>query len=59
MYGLFCDSVLTYLVVMCIYVTYKCLSWDSNQQRDLGKPSRRNSLAKLSMGSCLAPYPMW
>ncbi len=39
MYVLFCNSVLTYLAVMCIFVIYKCLSWDSNQQRDLGKPS--------------------
>ncbi len=24
---------------MCICVIYKCLSWDGDQQRDLGKPS--------------------
>jgi hypothetical protein len=52
MYVSFCNSVLTYLAVMCIYVIYKRLSWDSNKQRDLGKPSERNSHAKLSMGSC-------
>ncbi len=28
-------------VVMCIFVIYKCLSWDSNQQQDLGKPSQK------------------
>jgi hypothetical protein len=38
-YVLFCDSVLTYLAVMSIFVIYKCLSWGSNQQQDLGKPS--------------------
>jgi hypothetical protein len=29
-----------YLAVMFIYVIYKCLSWGSNQQQDLGKPSQ-------------------
>ncbi len=33
------NSVLTYLAVMCIFVIYKYLSWDSNQQQDLCKPS--------------------
>jgi hypothetical protein len=34
-------SVVPYIVlaVMCIYVIYKCLSWDGDQQQDLGKPS--------------------
>jgi hypothetical protein len=41
MYVLFCNSVLTYLAVMLIFVIYQCLSWDSNQQRDLGKPSQK------------------
>jgi hypothetical protein len=27
--------------MMHIYVINKCLSWDSNQQRELGKPSYR------------------
>ncbi len=27
------------LAMMCIYVIYKCLSWDVDQQQDLGKPS--------------------
>jgi hypothetical protein len=35
------------LAMMCISVIYKCLSWDGNQQRDLGKPSWKNSQAKL------------
>jgi hypothetical protein len=26
---------------MYIYVIYKCLSWGSNQQQDLGKPSQK------------------
>jgi hypothetical protein len=26
---------------MCIFVIYKCLSWDSDQQQDLGKPSQK------------------
>jgi hypothetical protein len=26
--------------MMCIYVIYKCLSWGSDQQQDLGKPSQ-------------------
>jgi hypothetical protein len=39
MYELFYYSVLTYLALMCIFVIYKCLSSNSNQQRDLGKPS--------------------
>jgi hypothetical protein len=30
-----------YLAVMCIYAIYKCLSWGSDQQEDLGKPSRK------------------
>jgi hypothetical protein len=38
---LFCNSVLTDLAVMCIFVIYKCLSWDSNHQRDLGKPNQK------------------
>ncbi len=29
------------LAVMWIYVIYKCLSWDGDQQRDLGKPSQK------------------
>ncbi len=27
------------LAMMRIYVIYKCLSWDGDQQRDLGKQS--------------------
>ncbi len=27
------------LTAMCIYVIYKCLSWDFDQQEDLCKPS--------------------
>jgi hypothetical protein len=42
----------TLMYFSCICVIYKCLSWDSNQQRDLGKPDQRNGQAKLSMGSC-------
>ncbi len=36
-----CIRYCTYIVlaVMCIYVIYKCLSRDSNQQLDLGKSS--------------------
>jgi hypothetical protein len=26
---------------MCIYVIYKCLSWGSDQQQDLDKPSQK------------------
>ncbi len=33
---------------MCIYVIYKCLSWDGDQQQDLGKPSW-NSQTKLGI----------
>jgi hypothetical protein len=29
------------LAVMCIYVIYKCLSGDFDQQQDLGKPSKK------------------
>jgi hypothetical protein len=29
-----------FLAVMCVYVIYKCLSWGSDQQQDLGKPSQ-------------------
>jgi hypothetical protein len=49
---LFCNSVLTYLAVMCIFVIYNCLHWGSNKQQDLGKPSQKNGQAKLWMGSC-------
>ncbi len=41
-----CNSMLTYLAVMCIYVIYKCSSWGSDQQQDLSKP--RQKTAKLS-----------
>jgi hypothetical protein len=36
-----CRNAVSYcvLAVMHIYVIYKCLSWDGNQQQDLGKPS--------------------
>jgi hypothetical protein len=30
-----------YLAVMCIFVICKFLSWDSNQQQDVGKPSQK------------------
>jgi hypothetical protein len=35
-----CKSILTYLAMMCIFVIYTCLSWDSDQQQDLGKLSQ-------------------
>ncbi len=35
-----CNSMLTYLAVMCIFVIFKCLSWGTDQQQDLGKPSQ-------------------
>ncbi len=35
-----CNTMLTFLAVMCIFVIYKCLSWGSDQQQDLGKPSQ-------------------
>jgi hypothetical protein len=35
------------LTAMCIYVIYKCLSWDLDQQKDLGKQAK-NSQAKPS-----------
>jgi hypothetical protein len=35
-----CSTVLyVILAVMGIYMIYKCLSWDFDQQQDLGKPS--------------------
>jgi hypothetical protein len=40
------------LTVVCIYVIYKCLSWDSNQQRDLGKPSQASDGKLLSVLLC-------
>ncbi len=50
MYVSFCNSVLTCLAVMCIFVIYKCLSWDSNQLQDLDKPSQeKNSQAEQLM----------
>jgi hypothetical protein len=42
-----CKSVLTYLALMFIFVIYKCFSWDSNWQQDLGKPSQKK-IAKPS-----------
>jgi hypothetical protein len=42
MYVSFVTVCLNILTVMFIYVTYKCLSWDSNHQRDLGKPSQKS-----------------
>jgi hypothetical protein len=47
LYVLFCDSVLTYQAVMCIFVIFKCLSWGSNQRQNLGKPSQEK-IAKPS-----------
>ncbi len=46
-YVSFCNSVLTYLAIMCIFVIYKCLSWGGNQQQDLSKPSQEK-IAKPS-----------
>ncbi len=40
-YASSCYSVLMYLAMMCMFVIYKYLSWDSNQQQDLGKPSQK------------------
>ncbi len=34
------------LAAMCIFVIYKCLSWDFDQQQDLGKQRQ-----VISMGS--------
>ncbi len=58
----FCLTVTLYLpysvlAVMCIYVIYKYLSWDGDQQQDLGKPSLKiaklkNSQAKPPVESC-------
>jgi hypothetical protein len=48
------------LAVMCIYVIYKCLSLDFDQQQDLCKPSLK--VAKLSQQSgksCRTSYPTW
>ncbi len=42
----FCNSVLTYLGVMGTLI-YKCLSWDSNQQQELGKPSQKKIASLL------------
>jgi hypothetical protein len=41
MYYSVCNNAVPYIVLamLCIYVIYKCLSWDSDQLRDLGKPS--------------------
>ncbi len=36
-------------VVMCIFVIYKCLSWHSNQQQDLGKPRQATDGKLLSI----------
>jgi hypothetical protein len=35
-----CAGFYIILAVMCIYVINKCLSWDFDQQQDLGKPSQ-------------------
>jgi hypothetical protein len=42
-----------YLAVMYIYVIDKCLSWGSNQQQDLGKPSHAINGKLLSILSHL------
>ncbi len=42
------NSALMYLVVMCIFVICKYLSWDSNQQQDVGKPSQNIDWKLLS-----------
>jgi hypothetical protein len=44
-----CNSVLTYLAVMCIFGIYKCLSWDSSRQQDLGKTSQAINEKLLSI----------
>jgi hypothetical protein len=31
----------TVLAMMRIYVIYKCLSWDGDQQQELGKPNKK------------------
>ncbi len=36
---IYCAVLCVVLAVMCICVLYKLLSWDFDQQRDLGKPS--------------------
>ncbi len=44
---------------MCIYVIYKCLSWDFDQKQDLGKPSLKYQAKSLAGKSCWASYPTW
>jgi hypothetical protein len=45
--------------MMCIYVIYKCLNWDFDQQEDLGKPSLKIAKPSHQHGKLWAPYPMW
>jgi hypothetical protein len=50
MYVSFCNGVLTYYSCnVCIHVIYKCFSWGSNPQRDLGKPSQAINRKLLSV----------
>jgi hypothetical protein len=49
-----CNNVLTYLAVMCIFVIYKYLSWDGNQQQDLGKPSQKKWPSQAIDGKLLS-----
>jgi hypothetical protein len=48
---LFRCSAVFYVIsaVMCIYVIYKCLGWDFDQQQDLGNssPQHRKKLSAL------------
>ncbi len=46
--------------MMCICVIYKCLSWEFDQQQDMGKPSLKK-IAKPSCqrGKLWAFYPTW
>jgi hypothetical protein len=50
----FCNSVLMYMAVMCIFVIYKCLSSDSNQRQDLGKPSQKKKPSQAIDGKLLS-----
>ncbi len=45
-----CSAVLkVILAVMCIYVIYKCLSWDFYQQQEVLASQAKNSQAKPSV----------
>jgi hypothetical protein len=47
------------LVMMSIYVMYKCLSLKFDQHQDLGKPSLKQPSQAIGAGICWASYLTW